>query len=253
MAYRCAASANNDEQWVAIARVDDLMRRILHETNAYDYQAFLTGSGNFRYTIDPQYKANRKDTERPKWLEACREHLVVTWKASVSEGCEADDLIATEATKMQDSCIMASIDKDFLQIPGIHYNFVKNEFKTVSPREGLLNFYWQMVMGDKADNVFGYDGVARVKPPKFLEPLYEEMQACETEEELFQIVFSKYEDASRFLTNGACLWLKRTEEDNWIAHGKTIMAELGLMPASTASSPPPSGVEVDAGHQNSPA
>lgn len=244
VAFRCAASANNDESFVALSRVDELMHRILHETNAYDFSAYLTGSGNFRYKVLPTYKANRTDKPRPVWLQECREHLVKEWKASVSDGCEADDLIAIEASRAPENYIMASIDKDFLQIPGTHFNFVKGEFTNISPREGMFNFYWQLIMGDKSDNVFGYDGVARLKVPKFLESLYEEMYGMTTEQELFARVYQQYVDKTTLLPNGACLWLQRTEGDNWINTGKAIMEELGLKVDIEPSLPQPSAVEA---------
>jgi hypothetical protein len=33
----------------------------------------------------------------------------------------------------------------------------------VSPLEGLRNFYFQLIMGDKTDNIPGYDGKMRLK------------------------------------------------------------------------------------------
>ena len=103
--YRCAASCQKqgilvEPLEVAIFRVDELMRRILYEVNSSTYQVFLTGTNNFRYKYNPDYKANRKDTKRPEWLEPCREHLVLKWNAEVSDGCEADDLLSIAQTKL---------------------------------------------------------------------------------------------------------------------------------------------------------
>ena len=216
--YRCAASANNEPKEVALFRVEDLMNRILHETNTTDYAAFLTGSNNFRYTYNPQYKANRKDTPKPQWLEDCREYLVTEWKASVTDGHEADDELAIAQTKSPETTVICTIDKDLLQVPGNHYNFVKQEFKTISPKEGMFNFYWQFIMGDKADNIMGFDGLARQKMPKKLEPLYEDMLHAShmgTERDLFDIVSSCYNDDERLLMNGICLWMQRDYGQIW--------------------------------------
>ena len=223
VAYRCAASCEKqgavvEPPEVAIIRVDDLMQRILHETAAYDYQAFLTGSNNFRYKINPEYKANRKDTKKPEYLEECREHLVTQWKAQVTDGYEADDSMGIEQTKSPDTTIICTIDKDLLQVPGQHYNFIKQEFKQVSPKEGLFNFYWQTIMGDKSDNIFGFDGLARTTVPKKLEYLYEEMQHASqmgTELDLLDIVRDKYNDDERLLMNCRCLWIQREADQMW--------------------------------------
>ena len=223
VAYRCAASCEKqgvvvEPQEVALIRVDELMQRILHETAAYDYQAFLTGSNNFRYQYNPEYKANRKDTRKPEYLELCREHFVLYWKAQVTDGHEADDCMGIEQTKSPDTTIICTIDKDLLQVPGQHYNFIKQEFKTVSPKEGLFNFYWQTIMGDKSDNIFGFDGLARTTVPKKLEYLYEEIQHASqmgTELDMLDIVRSKYNDDERLLMNCRCLWIQREADQLW--------------------------------------
>lgn len=220
VAYRCAASCQKQEvvtepEGIALARVDELVNRILTETKSQGYGLFLTGADNFRYKYNPDYKANRKDTPRPVYLEACREYLVTEWGAIVSEGCEADDLLAINST---DNTIICSIDKDLLQVPGKHYNFVKQEFTTVTEKQGLFNFYWQFIMGDKADNIFGFDGLARSVVPKKLNSLYEEMQFVSqmgTELDLFDIVRDKYDDDERLLINGICLWMQRVPNQIW--------------------------------------
>jgi 5'-3' exonuclease len=221
--YRCAASCQKqgvtvEPVEVAIMRVDELIRRILHETGAEFYYVYLTGSNNFRLNYNPEYKANRKDTVKPEWLEQCRENLVLQWKAQVSDGCEADDLMAIEQTKQPDETIICTIDKDLLQVPGKHYNFVKSEFHTVTPKEGLFNFYWQFIMGDKSDNIFGFDGLARNTIPKKLESLYEEMLHASqmgTEQDVFDIVKAQYNDDERLLMNGRCLYMQRYEGEIW--------------------------------------
>lgn len=221
--YRSAASCQKQDaitepESVALARVDELMQRIIHETNSEFYYPFLTGSDNFRYKYYPEYKANRKDSVKPVYLEACREYLVTQWKAQVSEGCEADDLMAIEQTKNPDETIVCTIDKDLLQVPGRHYNFVKQEFMTITPKEGLFNFYWQFIMGDRSDNIFGFDGLARTTIPKKLQWLYDEIQFASqmgTERDMFDIVREQYNDDVRLLANGICLWMQREPEQIW--------------------------------------
>jgi 5'-3' exonuclease len=106
VAYRCAASCEKqgvvvEDSWVALKRVDELMQRIIAETGASDFKAFLTGSDNFRYEYNPEYKANRKDTRRPVWLQQAREHLVTRWGASVEDGQEADDALGIMQTRLR--------------------------------------------------------------------------------------------------------------------------------------------------------
>ena len=117
--YRAAASAEEDDQWIAQARADQMMQDILADTGSTSYSVYLTGSGNFRREIAPSYKANRPDS-RPKHWEAVREFLVTQHKAVVCNGFEADDQLGIDQDKTHGATVICSIDKDLLQIPGKH-------------------------------------------------------------------------------------------------------------------------------------
>ncbi|MDE3022309.1 MAG: hypothetical protein KGI54_10650 [Pseudomonadota bacterium] len=219
VAYRCAASCEKkgivaESLEVALFRIDDLMTRILHETQASSYNAYLTGSDNFRYSVNPEYKANRKDTPRPVYLQDAREFLVTHWKAKVEDGQEADDAMGIYQTANEDT-IICTIDKDLLMIPGKHYNFVTNTFREQSPLEGIRHFYWQLIMGDRTDNVMGFDGIARQTVPKKLEWAMAELADCQTEKAMFTLVQGMYNDDERMLMNGRCLWIRKQEDEMW--------------------------------------
>jgi hypothetical protein len=217
VAYRCAAACENEDEAIAHFQVSEMMRRILHETNAMEYRAFLTGSNNFRYAIYPEYKANRKDKPKPKWLQSVREHLVTVWNATVTDGIEADDAMAIAQSYEydEDQSVICSIDKDMLQVPGLHYNFVKGEHQRVSPLDGMRFFYKQLILGDRADNIFGYDGVARQTIPKFLQPDIDKLYEMQKQWDMFCHVRAMYNDDTRLLMNGQCLWIQRKENDLW--------------------------------------
>ena len=215
VAYRCAAASANDTEAIACWQVSEMMNRILHETNALSYKSFLSGSGNFRYGIYPDYKANRRDLPKPVHLQAVREHLVKAWNSSVTDGIEADDAMGIAQYSLLDETCIASIDKDMLMIPGHHYNFVKQEFTHVSPLEGLRNFYKQLIMGDRSDNIPGYDGKMRVKVPQFLQPDMEYIDSYMNEWEMFCHVRDMYNNDEKLLLSGQCLWIQRREGDLW--------------------------------------
>jgi len=140
VAYRAAFSTQDMFPQDAESKVDDLMDYILGETLMFpdpsDYRVFLTGSGNFRFDIAKSfpYKGNRSGTEKPIHLSVTRERLVSKWGAVVSEGEEADDLIAIAATELGPDTIVASIDKDMLQIPCRHFNFATNVWAEKLPQ-----------------------------------------------------------------------------------------------------------------------
>lgn len=203
VAFRCAASAEGEELWIALSRVDELMERILYNTNAQTYKAFIGGEGNFRKIINPLYKANRTRPP-PNWLDACKEHLVTEWKATWQDGIEADDLLGIH---QHNDSIICSIDKDLRMIPGWHFNFVKCDHSEVDSYQGMFNFYAQFLIGDTSDNIRGIEGLGPKKSEKILFGL--------TEEEMFNEVRSRYNDDDRMLLNGRCLWIWRKELDLW--------------------------------------
>ena len=215
VAYRAAFSTQDMFPRDAESKTDDLMEYILGETLIFpdpsDYQVFLTGQGNFRYDIAKSfpYKGNRSGVEKPIHLPTTRERLVSKWGAIVSEGEEADDLIAIAATEYGPGSIVASIDKDMLQIPCRHFNFTAGVWTTVTEFEGLHFFYKQILTGDRADNIMGLFRVGPVKAEKML-------QDCKTEQDLWDTVVKAYDgDTDRVIENARLLWLRRKEGELW--------------------------------------
>lgn len=114
--------------------------------------------------------------------------------------------------------IIATVDKDLDMIPGMHYSWpivrkgaVVREGKIyeVSEVEGIRSFYRSLLVGDRTDNIFGVDGIGKVKAAKMIDNL-------ETEEEMFERVAELYQgDMDRLLVNGKCLWIMREENKQW--------------------------------------
>ena len=206
--FRCSASVGLDgEEEIAILRTDKLMRDLLYNTESTSYNCYLSGRNNFRKKVNPEYKANRKDKEPPRWLQSCREYLIKEWNAVVSEGCEADDLLGINQHNTDSVCI--SLDKDLLMITGWHFRWLDNEKIFVTPDQGLKAFYKQMLIGDKSDNIFGVRGIGPVKAAGIIDTL-------DTEEEMISTVFKLYEeDAERFWMNAQCLWIMQREKETW--------------------------------------
>lgn len=223
VAYRCSASANEDPVDIALERTDALIERILYEVNGSPFEIWLTGDNNFRKEINPQYKANRKDLVKPQWLEQVRQHLVVGWDARITNGNEADDELGISQSTGNGDTIICTIDKDLLQVPGEHYNFVTGVRRTISPLDGLRNFYYQLIMGDNSDNILGYDYKARTKVPKFLEPKIQYLMALDNEREMYDFVADMYSDCAswtddwreRMHMNAHCLYIWRKPNDKW--------------------------------------
>jgi DNA polymerase I len=207
--FSCAVY-NEEWGWDACREdIDQLMKRILETTGATDYQAYITGTNNFRYTVDPNYKANRKGKIDPIYRADANAYLVTEFGARVTEGIEADDALGIAQRASEDEeTIICSIDKDLKQVAGNHYNWRKNEFDQVSALDGLRLFYRQCLTGDTADNVRGVGGIGPVKSARIINNLTDEI-------DMFHAVSAMYTDQERFLKNGQLLHIWQKENDDW--------------------------------------
>ena len=217
IAYRAAFSTEQMGSQDTKDKVDDLIEYILEHTALLpyeidiDYTVYLTGKENFRYSIAKSYpyKGNRKSVQKPRHLQTARDHMESKYKAVISKGEEADDLIAKEAARLDYKACVASIDKDMLQIPCWHFNIVRGDYVNVEPFGGIKFFYTQILTGDTADNIVGLFRVGPVKAKKILED-------AETEEDLWDCVVKAYDgNEDRVLENARLLWLRREEEEIW--------------------------------------
>ena len=217
VAYRAAFATQDLLEKNAKDKVDELMNFIIDETvelpfaSAEDFETFLTGRTNFRFDIAKSYpyKGNRKATEKPKYLDTARQHMIEKYDAIVSVDEEADDLIAKGAAALDYNCVVASIDKDMLQLPCWHFNFGRNEWTEVKPFGGIKFFYHQILTGDRADNIMGLHGIGPKKADKLL-------QDCHTEDDLWNVILKAYEgDTDRIIENARLLWLRRYDDEMW--------------------------------------
>lgn len=222
--FRAAFSAEEEpEPYIACARATTMVEEILAATGADEYKVFLSGGKNFRYSVYPEYKANRLDAKRPKWEKEVKAFLELHWEATVSDGCEADDLIGIEATKNTPKFgeasikeegkpwppfVICTIDKDLDQIPGWHWNFVKKEQYFVTPEQALRNFYYQCLVGDTADGIKGVPGIGPKKAARILD-------ACESEREMFGAVREAYGNDEEFEMNAKVLYIWKQPNDIW--------------------------------------
>lgn len=210
LSYRIGFACKEDTQEKAAYTLSSSLEEMLYvELDINTYELFLTGKNNFRNTVatTAPYKGNRKDVAKPIHLEFLRGYMVDAWGATISDGEEADDLIAIRATELGDDALMVSIDKDFNQVAGWHYNFVKKDKYYVTAEEGMRFFYKQILTGDRADNIPGIHGVGDKKAEKMLKD-------AKTEQELYAVCVEAL-GAERVLENGRLLWLRREKNQLW--------------------------------------
>tara|TARA_R110000868_G_scaffold179968_3_gene420440 strand:+ start:3440 stop:4240 length:801 start_codon:yes stop_codon:yes gene_type:complete len=134
-----------------------LINTVESKFNILACYSFIKGKNNFRKLIYPEYKAHRPPPN--PLINKLYEYAKVAHSVIESYGAEADDYVYTVSKKIDHTGIIASIDKDLKQIPGIHYNYNKNIWCKVTEKEGLFNLYTQFVVGDTTDGIKGAKGV----------------------------------------------------------------------------------------------
>ncbi len=216
--HRVGYTTDNEEEWIALARCDEMLDGILIDTSSGEFELWLSDSRDetFRAKLFSGYKANRV-APRPKHYDVIKKYLIEQWGARIASEMEADDALGIAQDKSGCETVICSIDKDLLQIPGQHYNFVKKEWESVTEWEGLKWFYQQLLIGDTSDNVRGCKGIGPVKAGKAINPILE----TQGEEGLFEAVFGLYlkqekdkkveEILSHILLAGRLLKIKQKE------------------------------------------
>ena len=131
---------------------------------------YLHGSGNYRNDIFPDYKISRVGLTPPVLYPDVVDYLCDVWGAEKCDGIETDDILAIEQSKHPlGESVIASIDKDLYQVPGLHYDMVKHEEYRYTPRQSDTFLYQQIITGDRTDDIPGVHGIGPVKAKEALE------------------------------------------------------------------------------------
>ena len=146
----------------------------------------FTDRSAFRRDLFPGYKANRK-SPKPIGYKQMRAELLTEDTAFMFSKIEADDLMGIFATmSVEDEVVIASGDKDLMQIPGLHLWL--DTGKEPEPEDGLVverssgniiqrntgehaqrRFYQQVLTGDSTDNIPGCKGMGPVGAKKLVD------------------------------------------------------------------------------------
>ena len=131
-----------------------IIGNIKAQTFAGDLKIAVKGKDNFRYKIYPDYKSHRPtlDPDMKTRLNYIHTHAIERG-AVRCDGWEADDQIIAWQHELEYQAVIAGIDKDLRQVPGIFYNYNTNELFEVSPKEAQRNFELQLLIGDRGDGV----------------------------------------------------------------------------------------------------
>jgi hypothetical protein len=215
LVYRIGFASENEPESIAMARCSEFIEDLILFNGFGEYQGYLTGKKNFRneIAVTAPYKGNRKSA-KPKHYQLLRDYMESAWDFTMIEDQEADDAIGIAAYEMEvgEYCI-CSIDKDLDMLRGDHYNFVKDERYFITEEEGIKNFYKQLLMGDRVDNIIGIKGIGTVKAERLL-------KECKNENEMYLAILEAYDgNAERVLENGRLLWIRRQRNQLWTPPG----------------------------------
>ena len=180
-------------------------------------QLYLTGKGNYREGIATirGYKANRMDMEKPIHYQAIREFMVKRYKAIVVEGYEADDAVTMEACRLgfdPTQVIIVSADKDLMTVPGLLYNLQRKMWYEVSEKDALVNFYKQVLTGDKVDNIVGVYRCGEIRANELI-------KSYMTEHAMYKACLDEYKVSQR---NPKCPYLNLSPEDALLENARLL-------------------------------
>jgi len=141
-----------------VVRINGMRMNIQYNKEIY---LLTTGRSNFRYLLDKEYKANRLDKIAPEFVKGVKDFMKENLDTIVYEEYEADDLAAVVARMCRENgltYIVAHIDSDLNQIEGLHYNYDKSTFYSVSKEQAQKDLFKQILTGASKDNIKGLPG-----------------------------------------------------------------------------------------------
>ncbi len=231
---------------------DELIDKWMAQADAASYEIVLSGPTNFRLDIplpkpavinngnNGRYKGNRANGLRPVMLAETKQWLIDKYNTSVSDGVEADDVLAMKAYagwKAGKKIVQVTIDKDALGCQGWYMHMddgkppqliegfgglelvekADSQGRVKRSIKGRGNAWWlcQSVFKDDADNYRAAD----LSGQKFGDvECYNLLKDAKNEAELVEIVYKQFKkwypepvtytawDEQQYTKNAADIW-----------------------------------------------
>lgn len=188
---------------------------------------FLTGKRNFRNDIAKRQKYKERASHKPFHFQNLTAYIKGKYDWRLTEGLEADDLMAIEQTLRPNDTIICTRDKDLRQVEGWHYGWELSNQPQFGPlrvegfgsialsanRKKIIGygpkfFYSQLLTGDVVDTIPGCGGIGPVRAFEILEHTKtstEALKAC------YEAYKAKYGMSGyvEMLEQGRLLWMTR--------------------------------------------
>lgn len=206
-------------------KIYDILNIVGNSYNIEKYYIFVKGKNNFRYKIFPEYKKNRP--AKHPIIDVLNYYLVSEFGAIESNNAESDDYAYSysQLPEYQGRTIICSVDKDLLQIPGIHYDYQKNKFHVIDEDTARYNLAIQMIMGDAADGISGLRGYGPKKAEKIIKKEFNNYQCIKAILKEYQKNYSTPQEAKENVRlNYKLLKLHRVAVEQQVQEASAIFA-----------------------------
>jgi len=178
LVYQALSSSEHEVNWEddywtlysdigsAKAHFSQKIKDITSYVNPKSIHVCLSDKVNWRHSIYPDYKGNRKNTRKPLGFTEFKEWVATEYTTIVKPNLEADDVLGILATKPNSNAVIWSIDKDLKQIPAKHIE--NGKIIQITEDEADHWHYMQMLTGDPTDGYKGCPNMGKVKAEKLL-------------------------------------------------------------------------------------
>ena len=224
-----------DEQEHCIWRIDieeatqmcvDKIEYIKERADCSTAELYFTSGKNFRYAVDPMYKANRKNSRYPVGMMALKKELLSRYPGEICTEIEADDAVVYLKRTQPDKYVLCAVDKDvYKSVAGDHFNYYtsakyKIPMKWVeTTKEDAEAFpYLQTLMGDSTDNIRGCPGIGPKKAEKALAKCKTSLERWEIVVKLFEQKKLTVKDAIRDMRLVNMHQVTKDKETKWVVN-----------------------------------
>lgn len=163
--YSVGFAAKGEPLAYVLATVKHALDNIMEESGCTERELYIKGSGNFRDDVawSKVYKGTRVSA-KPPFFEEMIEYMKTHQGAIEVDGMEADDkvsillwedFVAWHGDRDRCQLVLSSADKDLKNTPGWHHNPRTKELYWVSTMQASRHFSYQMLAGDRVDNIPG--------------------------------------------------------------------------------------------------
>ena len=130
----------------------------------------FSGQSNWRKSVLPTYKANRKKKRKPLIFKPLKDYVRGRYTVYEFDALEGDDVLGLLSGSpglggIKGEKVVVTIDKDLMTIPGFHYypNRPDDGIIEVSEDQADYNHLLQSLSGDAVD---GYSGCPGIGPKR---------------------------------------------------------------------------------------